>query len=114
VSSKDDIGNLLHRLGLSSKYNGFSYIYDALYIMREDMTYRLKPLKYLYIRIANGYKCNYKVVERDIRNCIEKSWYKTTYETIKEIFGSTLNFEDSRPTNREFLLNIFDFLKFNK
>lgn len=114
MDADSEIGNLLHRIGVSSKYNGFNYIHDALVIMHDDESYRDSTIKRLYKRIASDYNCSISGVERNIRTCIEKTWYRISYDELMEVFGSTLNYEDDRPTNREFIYNLFDFFKFNK
>ena len=110
----DRIGFTLHRLGVSSAYQGYLFIKDALMIMLDNAEFREKTLKVLYAEIAKLHNCSVSAVERNIRTCIENSWNKVSYETIDETFGSTLNYEEDRPTNREYILNLFDYLKDNE
>lgn len=112
--NEKEVGLLLHRLGVSSKYHGFKFLMRGLTIMLEDEGYRDKTMKYLYESLAKEFSCSSICVERNIRTCIDRSWSKVSYDTINKTFGSTMNYEVDSPSNRDFILNLIDYLKFRK
>lgn len=112
--NEKEVGLLLHRLGVSSKYHGFDYLSKSVVILLENDAYRYKTMKFLYNQVAKEFNCSSYAVERNIRTCIDRSWNKVSYDTINHVFGSTMNYEDDSPSNREFILNLLDFFKFNK
>ncbi|MBQ7240365.1 MAG: sporulation initiation factor Spo0A C-terminal domain-containing protein [Bacilli bacterium] len=112
--NEKEVGILLHRLGVSSKYHGFDYLNKCVCLLLENEVYRHKTMNFLYERIAEEFNCTSKCIERNIRTCIDRSWNKVSYDTVDHVFGSTMNYEDDCPTNRDFIMNLLDFFKFNK
>ena len=112
--SEKEVGLLLHRLGVSSKYHGFRFLTKALLIMLEDESYMDKTMKYLYECLAREFSCSPINVERNIRTCIDRSWSKVPYDTVNKVFGSTMNYEVDSPSNRDFIFNLIYFFKYNK
>ena len=112
--NEKEVGLLLHRLGVSSKYHGFRYLRKALLIMLEDDSYCDKTMKFLYESLAREFECSPVNIERNIRTCIDRSWSKVSFDTVNKVFGSTMNYEVDSPSNRDFILNLIDFFKFNK
>ena len=112
--SEKEVGILLHRLGVSSEYYGFDFLSKAVVILLDEKNYRCKSMKYLYERLADEFSCSPKCIERNIRTCIDRSWNRVSYDTVNQIFGSTLDYDVDCPSNRSFILNLLDFFKFNK
>ena len=112
--NEKEVGLLLHRLGVSSKYHGFDYLSVCVTTLLENESYRYKTMNFLYETVAEKFNCTPRCVEKNIRTCIDRSWNKVSYNTVNEVFGSTMNYEDDSPSNREFILNLLDFFKFNK
>ncbi len=112
--NEKEVGLLLHRLGVSSKYHGFEYLSNCVVILLENDSYRHKSMTFLYEELAKKFNCTPKCVERNIRTCIDSSWNKVSYSTVNEVFGSTMNYVEESPSNREFIMNLLDFFKFNK
>ena len=69
--------------------------------------------KELYPSIASSYDTTSSRVERAIRHAIEVSWVRGDYNLMEEIFGNSIDFDRSKPTNSEFIVTLADRLKLN-
>ncbi len=47
-------------------------------------------------------------VERSIRNAIEVSWGRGDTDVINDMFGNSVDYERSKPTNTEYLNTVAD------
>ena len=113
-NNEKEVGLLLHRLGVSSKYYGFEFLSRAVVVLLNDKSYRWKSMKSIYAKLADEFSCSATCIERNIRTCIDRSWNKVSYETVSDIFGHTMDYENDSPTNRDFIFNLLDFFKFHK
>ena len=66
--NEKEVGLLLHRLGVSSKYCGFEFLSSCVTILLENESYRHKSLNFLYEDLAK--KFNWKKVVTVIINII--------------------------------------------
>ena len=67
--------------------------------------------KYLYVDVAKLHNTTSRCVERDIRNVIELVWKQKSNENmIIRIFG--FHHKDKKPSNMEFLMLLFNFMKY--
>lgn len=105
------ITNLLHSLGIPSHIKGFSYIRDSIELMYNNKGYMNAITKELYPAIAKSYETTSSRVERAIRHAIEVSWMRGDYDLMDEIFGNSVDFDRSKPTNSEFIVTLADRLK---
>ena len=64
--------------------------------------------KELYPGIAKKYDSASSRVERGIRHAIELAWERGQKDTIKRIFGYSMNIERQKPTNSEFIALLAD------
>ena len=69
--------------------------------------------KELYPELAQKFDTTVSRVERAIRHAIEISWTRGDIKVMEEIFGNSVDFDRSRPTNAEFLTAIADRFKLN-
>ena len=69
--------------------------------------------KEIYPKIANKYQTTSSRVERAIRHAIEISWTRGDIKLMEDIFGNSVDFDRSRPTNSEFLSTLADRFKLN-
>lgn len=101
------IVKILHKLGMPSNLKGFDYIKSAIIILISEKKMIIKDL---YIILAKEYSTTVHSVERSIRHAIEKSWEKNNIKFVEEIFGQSINFDKSKPTNSEFLKTILNII----
>ena len=67
--------------------------------------------KDIYPIIAKKYDTTTTRVERAIRHAIEISWMRGDIKLMEDLFGNSIDFDRSRPTNAEFLTTIADKFK---
>lgn len=111
---KVDITNLLHSLGIPSHIKGYSYIRDSIEMLIMDHNIAGSMTKEIYPNIANSYATTSSRVERAIRHAIEVSWMRGDYNLMEEIFGNSIDYDRSKPTNSEFIATLADRLKLQK
>ncbi|HEY8875779.1 MAG TPA: sporulation initiation factor Spo0A C-terminal domain-containing protein, partial [Desulfosporosinus sp.] len=51
--------------------------------------------------------------ERGIRHAIELAWERGQKDTLKQIFGYSMNIERQKPTNSEFIAVLADKFRMN-
>lgn len=108
------VTNILHSLGVPSHIKGYHYIRESILKMYEDPDLIGAITKELYPSIAAKYDTTPSRVERAIRHAIEISWNRGDYDLMDEIFGHSVDFDKSKPTNSEFIATIADKLRIEK
>lgn len=110
---KVDITNLLHSLGIPSHIKGYNYIRDGIQMVVKNS--KLGSMtKEIYPSIASYYDTTSSRVERAMRHAIEVSWVRGDYSLMEEIFGNSIDFDRSKPTNSEFIATLADRLVLSK
>lgn len=108
------ISKLLHSLGIPSHIRGYQYIRESIYMMYQNPDMLGGITKTIYPEIANRFDTTASRVERAIRHAIEVSWARGDYELMEEIFGHSVDYDKSKPTNSEFIVTLADNLRLNK
>jgi two-component system, response regulator, stage 0 sporulation protein A len=106
-----EVTNMMHQIGIPAHVKGYQYIRDAILAVVEDVTLLGAVTKELYPMIAKKYDTAPSRVERGIRHAIELAWERGHTETLKRIFGYSLNIERQKPTNSEFIALLADKLR---
>lgn len=105
------VSTLLHDLGIPSHIRGYKYIREGILILYGTDDVVTFVTKEIYPQIANKYETTTSRVERAIRHAIEISWTRGDIRLMEEIFGNSVDFDRSRPTNAEFISTIADRFK---
>jgi two-component system response regulator (stage 0 sporulation protein A) len=108
---KLQVTNLLHSLGIPSHIKGYNYIRDGIIKIYNDSSLIGAITKELYPTIANEYDTTSSRVERAIRHAIEVSWIRGDYHMMEDLFGNSIDYDRSKPTNAEFIVTLADRLK---
>ena len=108
------ITKILHELGVPSHIKGYQYIREGITILYEHPEVIGGITKELYPDIAEKFDTTVSRVERAIRHAIEISWIRGDLKVMEDIFGNSIDFERSKPTNSEFLTTIADRLKLHQ
>ncbi len=108
------ISKLLHSLGIPSHIRGYQYIRESIYLMYQNPDMIGGITKSIYPEIAHRFDTTSSRVERAIRHAIEVSWNRGDYEVMEDIFGHSIDFDRSKPTNSEFIATIADNLRLQK
>lgn len=109
-----EVSVLLHSLGIPSHVRGYQYIREGIIMIYESDNIVTLVTKDIYPEIAEKYDTTTSRVERAIRHAIEISWIRGDLKLMEKIFGNSIDFERSKPTNSEFLTTIADRLKLDK
>lgn len=109
-----EVSTLLHDLGIPSHVRGYRYIREGVLLLYANENVATLVTKELYPQIADKYQTTSSRVERAIRHAIEISWSRGDIKLMEEIFGNSIDFDRSRPTNSEFLTTIADRFKLKK
>ena len=108
------ISNILHNLGIPSHIKGYIFVREGIRLMYESSELVGGITKEIYPEIAKKYDSTIPRVERAIRHAIEISWNRGDYDIMEGIFGHSIDFERSKPTNSEFIVTIADHLRLNE
>ncbi|ADY56381.1 response regulator receiver protein [Syntrophobotulus glycolicus DSM 8271] len=106
-----EVTTMMHQLGIPAHVKGYQYIRDAIMMVIEDVSLLGAVTKELYPAIAKKYNTAPSRVERGIRHAIELAWERGHMETLKRIFGYSMNIERQKPTNSEFIALLADKLR---
>ena len=109
-----EISKLLHSLGIPSHIRGYQYIRESIYMMYENPDMIGGITKCIYPEIAIRFDTTASRVERAIRHAIEVSWSRGDYDVMEELFGHSVDYDRSKPTNSEFIATLADNLRLNK
>ncbi|MFZ3101064.1 MAG: sporulation transcription factor Spo0A [Desulfitobacteriaceae bacterium] len=106
-----EVTTMMHQIGIPAHVKGYQYIRDAIIMVVEDVSLLGAVTKELYPAIAKKYETAPSRVERGIRHAIELAWERGHTETLKRIFGYSMNIERQKPTNSEFIALLADKLR---
>jgi len=99
---------IMHQIGIPAHVKGYQYIRDAILMVVEDVSLLGAVTKELYPGIAKKHNTGPSRVERGIRHAIELAWERGQKDTLKRIFGYSMNIERQKPTNSEFIALLAD------
>lgn len=105
---------VLHEIGVPAHIKGYRYIRSAiLYSLKNPIALEMIT-KRLYPEVAKMHQTTPSRVERAIRHAIEVAWSRGNLETVRDIFGYTIDTSKGKPTNSEFIAMVVDYLKVRK
>lgn len=105
------ITNVIHEIGVPAHIKGYHYLREAIGMVYKDVEILGSITKVLYPKIADKYNTTPSRVERAIRHAIEVAWGRGNVESIRALFGNTVNVGKSKPTNSEFIAMVADKLR---
>lgn len=108
------ITNIIHEIGVPAHIKGYMYLREAIVMVYNEVEILGSITKALYPRIAEKYNTTPSRVERAIRHAIEVAWSRGNVESIKTMFGYTINTAKAKPTNSEFIAMIADKLRIER
>jgi two-component system, response regulator, stage 0 sporulation protein A len=106
-----NITNVIHEIGVPAHIKGYLYLREAITMVYNEVELLGAITKTLYPRIANKYNTTPSRVERAIRHAIEVAWSRGNMESIRKLFGYTINVSKAKPTNSEFIAMVADKLR---
>lgn len=106
-----NITNVIHEMGVPAHIKGYLYLREAISMVYNEVDLLGAITKSLYPRIAEKYKTTPSRVERAIRHAIEVAWSRGNMDSIRSLFGYTINVSKAKPTNSEFIAMVADKLR---
>jgi len=103
-----EVTTVMHQIGIPAHVKGYQYIREAIIMVVEDVSLLGAVTKELYPGIAKKYDTASPRVERGIRHAIELAWERGHTDTLKQIFGYSVNMDRQKPTNSEFIALLSD------
>ncbi|MFI3260822.1 MAG: sporulation transcription factor Spo0A [bacterium] len=108
-----EVSEVLHNLGIPSHIRGYQYIREGIMYVYTRNSYVTYITKEVYPDIADKYKTTPSRVERAIRHAIEISWDRGDLDLMEDLFGHSIDYDRSKPTNSEYINTIADRMKLN-
>ncbi|WP_124727223.1 sporulation transcription factor Spo0A [Staphylospora marina] len=105
------ITNVIHEIGVPAHIKGYLYLREAITMVYNEVDLLGAITKTLYPRIAEKYGTTPSRVERAIRHAIEVAWSRGNMDSIRSLFGYTINVAKAKPTNSEFIAMVADKLR---
>jgi two-component system, response regulator, stage 0 sporulation protein A len=105
------ITQIIHEIGVPAHIKGYHYLREAIGMVYKDVEILGSITKILYPKIAEKYNTTPSRVERAIRHAIEVAWGRGNVDSIRSLFGNTVNVGKSKPTNSEFIAMVADKLR---
>jgi len=103
-----EVTTVMHQIGIPAHVKGYQYIREGILMVVADISLLGAVTKELYPNIAKKYDTGASRVERGIRHAIELAWERGHTDTLKQIFGYSLNIDRQKPTNSEFIALLAD------
>jgi len=103
-----ELTNVMHQIGIPAHVKGYQYIREAVLMVVADPSLLGAVTKELYPDVAKKYDTASSRVERGIRHAIELAWERGHTDTLKQIFGYSMNVDRQKPTNSEFIALLAD------
>jgi len=103
-----EVTTMMQKIGIPAHVKGYQYIRDAILMVIKDVSLLGAVTKELYPGIAKKYDTASSRVERGIRHAIELAWERGHTDTLKRIFGYSMNIDRQKPTNSEFIALLAD------
>lgn len=110
-STENIITSAICAIGIPANLKGYSLLRTSINMAMTtpDIIYSVTTT--LYPAIAKRYNTTPSNVERNIRNAIDIAWSRGDKKILSQIFGTSLVFTNSRPTNSEFIAMLADKLR---
>ena len=102
-----NIYGIIRKLGVTSKYNGYFFLTDAIRLAMDSRESSLKITKDIYPYLARKYETTPMNIERNVRTVINICW-ETNRKGMDEIAGHPLL---CKPTNSEFVKMVVSYLE---
>jgi len=114
MNRRKQIADILNSLGFPSNLRGYYYLLDAVELCMNDRSLIFSMTNGLYPEVARLHSSTASRVERGMRHAIETAFLYGSTEAQERYFGSSINFNKGKPTNRHFISAIVNDLTFQE
>ncbi len=106
------ITHILHDLGISSNLKGYKLLKECItyYFLNKSVNNFNKDL---YPAIAESNNISVKSLDKCISRVIEKGLLNADYELVDKLFGSSIDIDKGKPTNKSFIMTIVEAININ-
>lgn len=105
------VTEIIKEVGVPAHIKGYHYLRYALIYLAERKIASIAMTKELYPAVAKEFRATSSKVERAMRHAVTTAWKRGKVETLERYFGYTIDPERGKPTNKEFICKIADYLK---
>ncbi len=106
-----EITNVLQEMGMPAHLKGFYYVREAILMVYSNENLLSHMMEDVYMPLAKRYNTSLHCVERVIRVAIENTWLRGNINVISKIFHNTIDGRKARPTNKEFIALLVDYMR---
>ena len=107
--NKKVITNIIKELGIPANLKGYRFIIYGIEILTADME-KIDSMMNFYKSVADKFDTTPSRAERAIRHAIEVGWNRANVDFVNKLFGYTVDFNKSQPTNSEFVATVADYI----
>lgn len=97
------IDNALKELGVPEHLMAHDYIKTAAQLRANDTVQKNEGVMQLYYVVAKKHHVTYKIVERNIRYAVARTFNQANPEVLGKWFGNTVSEKTGRATNGQFI-----------
>lgn len=108
------ITKILKDFGVPAHLKGYGYLRHAIVITLKEPNHLDSVTKDLYPTVAKHFKTTPSRTERAIRHAIEVAAFEKNPEFSNELFGSSIPYESTKPTNAHFIAAVVDYVKLHQ
>lgn len=108
VYVQDEIHKMLNELGIRQSLLGHTYLTTAIELCLGDGGLIRRGVTALYSDIADEHNTAGSRIERAIRHSIQEGMTCGDLDIINRVFGSTIDSDKARPTNKHFIVACVD------
>ena len=103
---------ILHNLGVSNSLKGYKLLKDTImYYLRNQYINNFN--KDLYPVIAKENNISVNTLDKSISRVIEKSINNADYDYLEKLFGSSIDINKGKPTNKEYIMTVVEAININ-
>lgn len=106
------ISRILHNLGVSSASKGYKLLKDTIMYYYEHQNIN-NFYKDLYPIIATINNISINTLDKNISRVIEKSINNADYNYLEKLFGSSIDINKGKPTNKEYIITVVEAININ-
>lgn len=101
----------MRTIGIPVNLMGYRYVREALVNTIKNPDWINCITKVGYIELGEKFQTTPSRVERAIRHAIEVAWDRGDLDTLQEYFGYTISGTKGKPTNKEFLAGVANYIR---
>lgn len=102
----------LKRVGVPMNLKGYRCLTQAIGIVgNAEDRYDLTMMHDVYPKVAETLGISAVAAERSMRHAIEATFNRTDPDVLSEYFGNSTSIHKGKPTNREFIYGLIEYIE---